>query len=152
MKSLIDFIQTCVNPTDGFDVKFEAERILLQLKSRGYLKFGKIQSSRELFSIEKTGEDSYNGLVYPVDGCGIYPYGFPSLSVCIYPFQDAFFASIGSYDDSGVSFFGKSKSIELIRVEIQEFLYLLESLNFACPTKEDFTEFCDKNEVTYSYW
>lgn len=117
--------------------------------------FKLIEQATELFKLQKE-QDQCIGLLYPAAEAGVYPYRRPALAVyarvTVVGNTGDFFACIRSIDDSGVSIFGTMEPLEKARGRYVAFVEFIESLEYACPTKEQLREFCQNNGVGEDYW
>jgi hypothetical protein len=122
--------------------------------------FELIEAASELFTLKVEGFQA-NGLLYPlpigVDGA-IFAYGCPALHVTarvdrLAGNQNAFFACIRSIDDSGVSIFGPVEDSAMkAEKRFENFIALLENLQFQCPNKQELVAFTQKNGCHADYW
>lgn len=118
-------------------------------------KFNLIEQAEELYKIKKE-DNCFLGLLYPSER-GVGSYNRPALSISGYIREDkdqgwVFFASIGSIDDAGLSFFYNYNTEDKAKKDMDNFIAWIESLFYKCPNYEEVQEFCKQNNCYADWW
>ena len=114
-----------------------------------------IAEATEIFKIRRS-KKSFMGLLYPNNETKneIFSYGHPALYVKgEINKENTFFASIGSVDDSGVSFHYKSaESLHEASVQMDNFIAWIEDWEFRCPSMSEIKKFAATNGCYSDKW